>query len=139
MIIPNIWKNKKCSKPPTSNIFNGFRDCLKHDERAVRPLEPSDNMMSESRQTKETPQTPQSVIMRLVHSGCLRLWKSTNMSTGRGSQQVKPCGWVPIYIYYIHHYSSIFYILHDSEFFFHLYPDGSVSKPCTPGEHQNSW
>ena len=20
-----------------------------------------------------------------------------------------------------------------------IYPDGSVSKPCTPGEHQNSW
>ena len=118
MIIPNIWKHKKCSKPPTSNIFNGFRDCLKHDERAVRPLEPSDNMMSESRQTKETPQTPQSVIMRLVHSGCLRLWKSTNMSTGRGSQQVKPCGWVPIYIYIIfiiiHLYSIFFMILNFS-------------------------
>ena len=49
--IPNIWKNKKCSKPPN-------------------PLEPSDNMILESRQTKETPQF---LIMRLVHSGCLRL------------------------------------------------------------------
>ena len=68
--IPNTWKNKKCSKPPTSNIFNGFRDCLKHDERGVNPLEPSDNMILESRQTKETPQF---LIMRLVHSGCLRL------------------------------------------------------------------
>jgi hypothetical protein len=25
MIIPNIWKNKKCSKPPTSNVWVDIR------------------------------------------------------------------------------------------------------------------
>ena len=24
ILIPNIWKNKKCSKPPTSQQYRGF-------------------------------------------------------------------------------------------------------------------
>ena len=30
MIIPNIWENKKCSKPPTSIEFHSIDDDIHH-------------------------------------------------------------------------------------------------------------
>ena len=35
-IIPNIWKNEKCSKPPTSSGLMGFNVYIQHSRKGAQ-------------------------------------------------------------------------------------------------------
>ena len=41
MIIPNIWENKKCSKPPTRHLFESNKNVVKNEGKHGRPQMPS--------------------------------------------------------------------------------------------------